>query len=147
MMTPEEREWKTPSPLQLHQGRDPGHLRFCLSTQSRGHLETEKWVVASLTIHTEAPLLTPTQVNGHPNLTACRWKYQTTLPASWETCLQVKKQQLKLDTEQWTGSKLGKEYIKALYCHPAYLTLCRVHHMKWQAGWSTSWNQDCQEKS
>ena len=51
-----------------------------------------------------------------------RWEYQTTLPASWETCMQVKKQQLELDTEQWTGSKLGKEYIKALYCHLAYLT-------------------------
>ena len=37
-----------------------------------------------------------------------RWEYQTTLPASWETCIQVKKQQLELDIEQWTGSKLGK---------------------------------------
>ena len=36
--------------------------------------------------------------------------------------MQVKKQQLKLDMEQWTGSKLGKEYVKAVYCHPAYLT-------------------------
>ena len=33
-----------------------------------------------------------------------------------------KKQQLELDMEQWTGSKLGKEYVKAVYCHPAYLT-------------------------
>ena len=36
--------------------------------------------------------------------------------------MQVKKQQLEPDIEQWTGSKLGKEYIKAVYCHPAYLT-------------------------
>ena len=36
--------------------------------------------------------------------------------------MQVKKQQLELDMEQMTGSKLGKGYIKALYCHPAYLT-------------------------
>ena len=36
-------------------------------------------------------------------------------------CMQVKKQQLELDMEQWTGSKLGKEYVKAVYCHPAYL--------------------------
>ena len=34
----------------------------------------------------------------------------------------VKKQQLELDMEQQTGSKLGKEYIRAVYCHPAYLT-------------------------
>ena len=36
--------------------------------------------------------------------------------------MQVKKQQLELDIEQWTGSKLGKECVKAVYCHPAYLT-------------------------
>ena len=36
--------------------------------------------------------------------------------------MQVKKQQLELDMEQWTGSKLGKEYIKPAHCHPAYLT-------------------------
>ena len=36
--------------------------------------------------------------------------------------MQVKKQQLQPDMEQQTGSKLGKEYIKAAYCHPAYLT-------------------------
>ena len=36
--------------------------------------------------------------------------------------MQVRKQQLELDMEQQTGSKLGKEYIKAVYCHPAYLT-------------------------
>ena len=36
-----------------------------------------------------------------------RWEYQTTWPASWETCVQVKKWQLELDMEQWTGSKLG----------------------------------------
>ena len=36
--------------------------------------------------------------------------------------MQVKKQQLELDMEQQTGSKLGKEYVKAVFCHPAYLT-------------------------
>ena len=40
--------------------------------------------------------------------------------------MQVKKQQLELDIELQTGSKLGKEYIKAVYCHSAYLTYCRV---------------------
>ena len=49
-------------------------------------------------------------------------QYQTTLLASWEICMQVKKQQLELDMEQQTGSKSGKEYAKAVYCHPAYLT-------------------------
>ena len=36
--------------------------------------------------------------------------------------MQIKKRQLELDMEQQTGSKLGKEYIRAVYCHPAYLT-------------------------
>ena len=49
-------------------------------------------------------------------------EYQTTSPASWEICMQVKKQQLKLDMEQWTASKLGKEYVKAMHFHPVYLT-------------------------
>ena len=53
------------------------------------------------------------------------------------TCLlrnlyQVRKQQLELDMEQRTGSKLGKEYIEAVYCHLAYLT--SMHHAKCQAG-------------
>ena len=43
--------------------------------------------------------------------------------------MQLKKQQLELDMEQQTGSKSGKEYIKAVYCHPAYLTYMQ----------STSW--------
>ena len=59
----------------------------------------------------------------------------TTLPASWETCMQVKMQQLESDMEQWAGSKLGKEYVKAVYCHPAYLT-----YMK-----STMWNAGVDE--
>ena len=51
-----------------------------------------------------------------------RWEYQTTLPAFWEIYMQAKKQQLEPDMEQWTGSKFGKEYIKAVYYHPAYVT-------------------------
>ena len=50
-----------------------------------------------------------------------RSEYQTMLPASREIYMQVKKQQLELDMEQ-TGSKQRKEQIKAVYCHPAYLT-------------------------
>ena len=71
---------------------------------------------------------------------------QTTWPASWEICMQVRKQQLELDMEQQTGSKLGKEHVKAVYRQPVYLTSMQ----------STSWetldwkkhklNQDCWEK-
>ena len=63
-----------------------------------------------------------------------RWEYQTTLPAFWEICMQVKKQQVEPDMEPQTGSKLGKEYIKAVYCHPAYLTY--MQHTSWETlGW------------
>ena len=61
-----------------------------------------------------------------------RWEYQTTLPASWEICMQVEKQPLEPDMEQQTGSKLGKKYVKTLYYHPAYLTyqyMQRVLHV------------------
>ena len=50
------------------------------------------------------------------------WEYQTIWPASWETCKQVKKQQVEQEMKQQTCSKLGEEYVKAVYCHPAYLT-------------------------
>ena len=51
-----------------------------------------------------------------------RWKYQTTWPASWEICMQVKKQQLELDVEQQTGSQIWKGVHQGVYCHPDYLT-------------------------
>ena len=51
-----------------------------------------------------------------------RWEDQTTLPFSWETCIQDKKQWLEPDMEQLTDSKLGKEYNKAVYCHSACVT-------------------------
>ena len=60
--------------------------------------------------------------------------------------MQVKKQQLELDMEQWAGYKLGKEYVKAVYSHPAYLpnmltTTCEM------LGWMKhSWSHDCREK-
>ena len=48
----------------------------------------------------------------------------------------VKKQQLELDMEQWTGSKVGKEYDKAVYCHPAYLTYMQSTSCE-MLGWMT----------
>ena len=63
-----------------------------------------------------------------------RWEYQTTWPASWEICVQIKKQQLELYLEQQTGSKSGKEYVKAVYCHPAYITYMQI--TSWEMlGW------------
>ena len=75
-----------------------------------------------------------------------RWEYQTIWPASWEICMQAKKQQLELDREQRTGSRSGKEYVKAVYCHPANLTSMQSTLWEMRAGGSTSWNRDCWEK-
>ena len=60
--------------------------------------------------------------------------------------MQVRKQQLELDMEEQTGSKWEKEYVKAVYCHPAYLT-----SMQSTSGETLDWkkhklDQDCQEK-
>jgi len=71
--------------------------------------------------------------------------------------MKVKKQQLELDMEQQTGSKLGKEYIKAVYCHPAYLTYmqstsCKMsdwmkHKLESRLQGKTSINSDMQMTS
>ena len=61
-------------------------------------------------------------------------EYQITLLASWEICMPVNKQELEPDKEQWTGSKLGKKYFKAVYCHPAYLTYMQSTYIMWNAG-------------
>ena len=58
-------------------------------------------------------------VDHHKLWKILRWEYQTIWLACWETCMQVRKQQLELDMEQQTGSKQEKEYIKAIACHPA----------------------------
>ena len=57
--------------------------------------------------------------------------------------MQVRKQQLELDMEQQTVSKSGKEYIKAVYCHPAYLTHMQSTSCKMPGWMNHSWNQDC----
>ena len=83
-----------------------------------------------------------------------RWEYQTSLPTSWEVCMQVKKQELELDMEKEPSSKSGKEYIKAVYCHPAYLpymqsTSCEMpgwmkHKLQWRLAEEISIPSDMQ---
>ena len=65
-----------------------------------------------------------------------KWEYQTTWPASWDICMQVKKQQLGLDMEKQTGSKSRKEYVVVVYCHLVYLSYMN----------STSWEMMDQMK-
>ena len=63
-------------------------------------------------------------------------EYQTILHVSRETCVQIKKQQLELDMEQQTGSKLEKEYDKTVHCCSAYLTYMQNTSCK-MPGWIT----------
>ena len=57
-------------------------------------------------------------------------EYRTTLSASWEICMQLKKKQLDLDMEQQTGSKSGKEYVKAVYCTPCLFNIYAEYIMQ-----------------
>ena len=63
-----------------------------------------------------------------------RWENQTTLPASLDPYMQVREQHLELDIEQQTDFKLGKEYVKAVYCQLAYLTYMQSPSYKLPAG-------------
>ena len=60
--------------------------------------------------------------------------------------MQVREQQLEPDMEQQTGSKLGKEDVKAVYCHPGYLTDMQSTSCEMLGWMKQSWNQDCWEK-
>ena len=75
-----------------------------------------------------------------------RRECQATLPDSWEMYMQVKKQQLELDMEQWNDSELGKEYIKAVYCHPACLTYMRSTSYKMLGWMKHKLQSDCWER-
>ena len=99
---------------------EPGRLQF-MGLQRVGH----DWATSlSLSLSMSLTMLKPLTmwITTHCGKLLKRWEYQTTLPVFWETCMQDKKQQLELNMKQQTGSKLEKEYVKAVYCHHAYLT-------------------------
>ena len=60
--------------------------------------------------------------------------------------MQHKEQQLELDMEQWTGSKFEKEYVKAVYCHPTYLTYMQSTSCEMASWVKLKLESDCQEK-
>ena len=73
-----------------------------------------------------------------------RWKYQTTLSVSWETCVQVKKQQLGPNMEQLTGSKLGKRVRPTSILSPCLFYLY-TEYITWNAGWMTNKQEKYQQ--
>ena len=104
--------------LDIEKGEEP-EIKLSTSVGSLKKQESSRKASASALLTMPKPLTVWTTTNYGKFLK--KWEYQTTWPASWEICMQVRKQQLELDMEQQTGSKLGQEYVKAIHCHPAYL--------------------------
>ena len=107
----------------LKQGLDKGEepeIKLLTSIESLKKQENSRKTSTSTLLTMPKPLTVRITTNCGNFLK--RWEYLTTWPASWEICMQVMKKQLDLDMKQQTGSKLGKEYVKAVYCYSAYLT-------------------------
>ena len=115
----------------LEKAEEP-EIKLPTSTESLKKHESSRKASTSALLITPKPLTVWITVN-------CgkfwkRWEYQTTWSASWEICMQVRKQQLKLDMKQQTGSISGKQYVKAVYCHCDYLTY--MQSTSWETlGW------------
>ena len=105
--------------LVLEKAEEP-EIKLPISTGSFEKQESSRKTSSSALLTMPKPL--PVWITTNCGKFLKRYEYQTTWPTSWKICMQVKKQQLELDMEQQTGSKMGKEYVKAVYCHSAYLT-------------------------
>ena len=104
--------------LDLEKAEEP-EIKLPTSIGSLKKQENSRKTSTSVLLITPKPLTLWTTTNSGKFLKG--WEYLTAWPASWEICM-VRKQQLKLDMEQQTGSKLGKENNKPVYCYPVYLT-------------------------
>ena len=116
--------------LSLEKAEEP-EIKLPTSAGSSKKQESSRKTSTSASLTTLKPLTMC--ITTHFRKFFKRWEYQTILPASWETCVQVKKQQLEPHMEQQTGSKLGKEYIKAVYC-PSYLFNLYAEYIMGNAG-------------
>ena len=110
--------------LDLEEAEEP-EIKWQASTGSLKKQESSRKTSTSALLITSKPLCGSQQTGKFFK----RWEYQNAWPTSLEICMQFMKQQLELDMEQQTSSKLGKEYVKDVYCHPTYLTYMQ----------STSW--------
>ena len=115
----------------FRKGREEPEIKLPTSSGSLKKQESSRKTSTSALLTMPKPLTVWSQQTGK---FWKRWEHQTTWPAFWELCMQDRKQQLELDTEKQTGSKSGKEYIKAVCCHPAYLTY--MQSTSWETlGW------------
>ena len=117
--------------LDLEKAEEP-EMKLPTSVRSQKKQENRKTTSTSASLTTLKPLTVWITTNCRKFLKSREYS-QTTLPASWEICMQGKKQQIEPAMEWWTGSKLQKEYIKAVYCHFAYFNLYAGYIM-WNAG-------------
>ena len=112
--------------LDLEKAEEPD-IKWPTSIGSSKKQESSRNTSTSLLLTMPKPLIVCTTTNCGNFLK--RSEYQTTFPASREICMQTRKH-----IEQQTGSKSRKEYIKAIYCHPAYLTF--MQNTSWEMpGW------------
>ena len=107
------------SKLVLEKAEEP-EIKLPTSTGSQKKQESSRKTSTSTSLTTLKPFTVWITTNCGKFFK--RWENETTLPVSCDIYIKVKKQQLWPDMEQQTDSKLGKEYIKPAYCHPAYLT-------------------------
>ena len=128
----------------FRKGREEPEIKLPTSVGSLKKLESSRKTSTSALL-TSSKLLT-VWIRTNCGKFWKRWEYQTTLPASCKTCMHIKKQQLESDMDQRTGFKWGKEYTKAVYCHPAYLSYMQSTLCKMPDWMKQSWNQDCLEK-
>ena len=91
--------------LDVEKAKEP-EIKLPKSTGSSKNQESSRKTSTSASLTMPKPLTVWTTTNYEKFFK--RWEYQTTLPASWEICMQVKKQQLELDMEKQTGSKSGR---------------------------------------
>ena len=105
--------------LDLEKAAEP-EVKLPTSTGSSKKQESSRKTPTSALLTKPKPVTVWTKTNSGKFFK--RLENHTIWIASWEICMQVKKQQLELDMEKQTGSKEEKEYVKAVYCHPAYLT-------------------------
>ena len=99
-------EWEIKFPTSIGSSKKQGDSRKSIYFYFTDYAKAGLWIALAVWITTNCGKFLK------------RWEYQTSWPASWEIFMQAKKQQL---MEQQIGSTLGKEHIKAVYCHLAYL--------------------------
>ena len=117
--------------LDLEKAEEP-EIKLLTSAGSSKKQENSRKTLTPTSLSMLKPLTVSITTNCGKFLT--RWEYQTNWSAYWEICIKIQNQQLELDMEQQTGSNLGKEYVKAVFCDAAHLNYVQRTSRK-MPGW------------